>query len=410
MVSVLPRRRRSFLQYLIDANPFYLASAACMLLACLLLSNTTTWSPIAANKLVMLIVTLNAYELLIVGLGLFLIAWRNDARDGLRLVCIEAVFITDVGFLGSELYTENLQLGLAVNSVLLVLGLAKLTAMFKALKMSLRSPVFGLNCLLLFVMLAHPALFRWIGGAHQGRLPDEVMYLAWWAFGALLAAYSIVYRMTRPSRFRGTRADSRRCPVGHILLTLMTVSLAAHFGTAHWIYSSTFQAADVAPVLLALAVVLANVRGNGFVRRADARVLSGVLPLAAIFVSLQPSNRLETVLAHWHLSPLMLAGVAAYLTWLGCFLPRYFGRGAVVGIGGAMLYAFGPTWASIQRFLSALYDAIITLADRLMPHTQGAWGTVALAAAFILLGIGAAVSLMRTDKSKPTVKEATSVV
>lgn len=407
MVPVLSRRR-SFLQYLIDANPFYLASAACMLLACLLLSNTTTWSPIAANKLVMLIITLNAYELLIVGLGLFLIAWRNDARDGLRLVCIEAVFITDVGFLSSELYTENLQLGLAVNGVLLVLGLAKLAAMFWALKMPWRSPVFGLNAVLLMVMLVHPAWFRWVGQAHQGRLPDEIMYAAWWAFGLLLAGYSIVYRMARPSRFRGVRAGSRRCPVGHILLTLMIVSLAAHFGTAHWIYSSTFQSADLTPVLLALAVVLANVRGNGFVRKADARVLSAVLPLAAILVSVHPSSRLVRVLGEWHLSPLMIAGGMAYLTWLGCFLPRYLISGAVVGLLSAAAYLFGPTWSSVQSFLSKLYDWVSALADKLVPHTQGAWGTVALAAAFVLLGIGAAMSFMRTEKSKPSVDKAAS--
>ena len=111
MAAVASRRRRSFLQYLSDNNPFYLLSAASMLLACLLLSNTTTWSPIAARKLVMLIVTLNLYELLIVALGLFLIVKRDHARDGLKLLCVEAVFLADVRFLNSELYTESLRLG-----------------------------------------------------------------------------------------------------------------------------------------------------------------------------------------------------------------------------------------------------------------------------------------------------------
>ena len=68
MASSGSHRSRSFVQFLADNNPFYLLSAASMLLACLLLSNTTTWSPIAFSRLAGLIATLGVYELLLVGL------------------------------------------------------------------------------------------------------------------------------------------------------------------------------------------------------------------------------------------------------------------------------------------------------------------------------------------------------
>ena len=113
--------RRSLRRFIADHNPFYLLSAVLMLLGCLLLSNTMTWSPIALRKLLILIATLNVYELLLVGLGLYLIVKRTIASDGLMLLALEALFIVDVGFLNSELYQESLPVGLAVNLGLLAL-------------------------------------------------------------------------------------------------------------------------------------------------------------------------------------------------------------------------------------------------------------------------------------------------
>ena len=50
-------------------NPFYLLSAACMLTGCLMLSNTTTWSPIALRRLLTLLITVNFYELSLLALA-----------------------------------------------------------------------------------------------------------------------------------------------------------------------------------------------------------------------------------------------------------------------------------------------------------------------------------------------------
>ena len=395
-------RRRSFLQYVADNNPFYLLSAASMLLACLLLSNTTTWSPIAARKLVMLIVTLNVYELLLVGLGLYLIARRNHLRDGVMLLILEAVFLADVGFLNSELYTESLRTGLVVNAVLLVVGLMKLAAIFRTLGVPLVSPVFALTTATLVTLLGHAALFRWMSTAHAGRLPDGVMYAAWWALAGLLAAYALMTRWTPRHAFGGTRAGVRERGLGHVFMGLMLASLAAHFGTSHWIYSCPFQAPDVSPVLLGLAVLTASVGASIWANHRDLKVLSALLPIAAVLTAQAPSPRLATAMQSVGIATAQLTAVVAYLVLVYAFALRRFFRFAGFGVAAAALYVFGPTWATVQQWAQTVGDLIArggrwlaAALDRVTPRTQGAWGTIALAGAFVMLAIGAAINLLR---------------
>ena len=72
--------RRSLLRFIIDHNPFFLLSAVCMLGGCLALTNSLSWSPIRLQRLLMLVVTLNIYEALLIALAIFLIAKRRLAR------------------------------------------------------------------------------------------------------------------------------------------------------------------------------------------------------------------------------------------------------------------------------------------------------------------------------------------
>src|SRR5690349_16746478 len=68
-----PPRRFSLTRFLIDHNPLYLLSAACMLAGCLLLSGSTSYNPMRMRQLLLLILTLNVYEALLIALGLLLI-------------------------------------------------------------------------------------------------------------------------------------------------------------------------------------------------------------------------------------------------------------------------------------------------------------------------------------------------
>src|ERR1700750_3236962 len=69
-------------RFLAENNPFYLLSAACMLLGLLTLTNSLSFSPIPHQRLIVLIATLNLYETVLVGLALWLIVSRKIVRDG----------------------------------------------------------------------------------------------------------------------------------------------------------------------------------------------------------------------------------------------------------------------------------------------------------------------------------------
>src|SRR5688500_11080747 len=94
---------QDLLEFLIEHNPFYLLSAGCMLLGCLVLANTMSFTPVRAGRLLALIVTLNVYEAVLIALGLLLIVRRNLVRDGRVLLVLEAFFLVDVTFLGNEI-------------------------------------------------------------------------------------------------------------------------------------------------------------------------------------------------------------------------------------------------------------------------------------------------------------------
>ena len=105
-----------------------------LLAACLIASGVfSVASPHFATVDNLLTVLRNSTELLLVGLGLYLIARRDRPRDGVMLLALEAIFLADVGFLASEAYQESLTAGLLVSGVLLALGAAKLVAIFRTL-------------------------------------------------------------------------------------------------------------------------------------------------------------------------------------------------------------------------------------------------------------------------------------
>src|SRR3954463_15048583 len=76
-MTALPQVRMSagprLWRFIVEHNPFYLLSAACMLASVLALTNSFSWSPIATRRLITLIVTLNVYEGALIALALFLI-------------------------------------------------------------------------------------------------------------------------------------------------------------------------------------------------------------------------------------------------------------------------------------------------------------------------------------------------
>src|SRR5262245_48674754 len=111
--------RPSLTRFFADNNPFYVLSAACMLTGIFLLNNSLTWTPLPKHNLLVLIVTLNIYELMLVALAALLVQ-RSIIRDAVGVLVIEALFMADGGFLNMEIFTADVRLGLAVNIVLMM--------------------------------------------------------------------------------------------------------------------------------------------------------------------------------------------------------------------------------------------------------------------------------------------------
>src|SRR5215211_2255428 len=91
------------IKFLNRYNPFYLLSACCMLFGVFAMNDSLDWSPISMAKLLTMIVTLNLYEAMLIGLAVFLLR-RGIRRDAMILLVIEAFFLADVGFLNMEVF------------------------------------------------------------------------------------------------------------------------------------------------------------------------------------------------------------------------------------------------------------------------------------------------------------------
>src|SRR5689334_9951335 len=130
-------RRSGPLRFLVRHNPFYLLSAVCMLAGCLALTNSLSWTSIGMGRLLALVVTLNFYEALLLGLGLYLLARRGVVRDGLVLLVLEALFLVDAAFLNVEVFAVDLHVGLLTNLAVYALALTKLFVLFRALGLRL---------------------------------------------------------------------------------------------------------------------------------------------------------------------------------------------------------------------------------------------------------------------------------
>jgi hypothetical protein len=121
--------------FLVENNPFYLLSAACMLLGLMTLTNSLSFSPIPHHRLIVLIGTLNLYEAVLIGLAIWLITQRKLVRDAEILLAIEALFLADGAFLSAEMFTADLAVGVMVNFALLAMAVGKLVAILAALKL-----------------------------------------------------------------------------------------------------------------------------------------------------------------------------------------------------------------------------------------------------------------------------------
>jgi hypothetical protein len=402
-----PAAPAPLVRFLADHNPFYVLSACCMLFGVFAINGSLDWSPIPLRNLLMMILTLNSYEVLLILLAIILMR-RGVLRDGTMLLLIELFFLADVGFLDMEVFTISFRLGLLINTILLLVAAVKISLIFLAIRRSLRDRLFGFAVLLIGVLLAIPGLLAWIAQRHDDHLHPLAIYAGWWIAGLMPFAYVLLVRNFSPFH-RRRRLTAGRGAAGasavqsasgapeaailRFLLVLPMLSIIAHLSLAHWVYKAEFHPLDLSPLLLGIAFGIG--RADQFVAPIGWRMrMQLLLPLLAIVLSAIHFPR-EMIFDFVGItfSPLRVALGAAALVWLDALWMHRRVVYAVAGLSAVSAMLLGYSRDTLSQNSAQLASASGSSLTRLIPQTLGQWGLVSIVAAFVLLALGALLSL-----------------
>jgi hypothetical protein len=374
------------LSFLAQYNPFYFLSACCMLLGIFVLNDSLDWSPLPEDNLLILIATLNVYELALVILAAVLLR-RGLVRDGTFLLLLEAFFLADAGFLNMEIFTSDVSIGLVVNIALLVLAIVKVAMVFYASGIPLLGGTFPFVMAQLALLFAIPGLFAYAAEGHHGQLPMLAVYGAWWA----AALMPVMYVLLNPRR----RLQGLAAKVATIFIALPFVSLLAHLCLANWVHEVPFHPANVAPLLLGLAAWIG--RYDTHVATLGWRMrMHLVLPFTAVALSaikFPPEMTFDLLGAEF--SPLRLVLLGAALTYVDGFIlhehPNFFVASLLCFGASGVGTSVRDMSRNTADFVHYAFDSVFGI----VPKTASQWGVVAVVGAFVLLAMGAGLSLLK---------------
>jgi hypothetical protein len=382
--------RRSWLLFIIDHNPCYLLSGACMLIGCRLLISVLHTPAGDVKKLLLLLGIINLYELLLVILGLVLIKRIAFKRDGRILLALQALFLVDITFTSGIISTIDLGSGIFINAALLILAAFKVSFILHNLKLPRAGRISFFITLQIALLLAIPLIYKWIAGNRNGNLTPLVVYATWWLAALLPMLGLLLHRL--PTRPRLLEPHGIERAMGILFITLPFISLLVHLYSAAWVYDIDFVSAFAAPVLLGLALAANLLEGPRLQRYLIARLqlfsIAGAIWLSTDF----PRQLLFYVNdGKIALTPLRLILIASalifiYLIWRHDNL--FYLWTALLCLTAA---ALGPTTSLIWHNLISL----LTSSRRLIPRTTLAWGITSVAASFALLFLGGILSLRK---------------
>lgn len=366
-----------------DHNPFYLLSGVCLLAGGFAINLAAHERDDGAGLLALLVAVFAVYEVLILGLGVYLYRSRGLARDAAVLLGLELLLLVDVTLLHHELFTASGALGSGVAAVVVMLGVVKVAVLDRGLTLNLDGRIWAAVVVGLVGVYGLPGALRWLKWLEV--LDREWFLAAWWAVAGVIVAASLV----RPHAASPTRlgAALRR---GVVLAPV--VSVGWHLALAHWQFEVAWTPAMAGPVLVALAASMALGWGDALAA-STARRWAVVLGAAAMVLAATDGGGLEPW-SDWT-TPLRVTAMATIAVWGGVGWRRGGSGPWLASLGGVAVSLAGPTPTAIAANVRWLWEEVFTTVERLTPRSALSWGLLGVMAAFVLLALGAVTSLAR---------------
>jgi hypothetical protein len=389
---MFPSRRRPWVQFILDHNPCLLLSTVLMLLGCYLINSNINLHAGDQPRLLALIGIINLYELCIIPLGLVLIRRaRGTARDGWWLLLFEVLFLVNSTFLNVD---PRLMGGWWLNLGLLLLALFKAGVLMRGLKLGFGFRTFGFLAVQLTLIYCLP-IFLWLV-SDDGVVPQHIMYALWWVVGLLPVAYDLLARADQSP----ARHDLVQTVIRRTYLIAPWVMLVIHLRFSHWAHHAPFAWADLAPVCLGLTIAATRAH-----LPASFQGVTRLLPVAALLLTIGAPAALEWpmpfALPLDAIRPGALVAMGVLMTY--SYLISLWAAGWMAAFITLACIAFLlQTWIyAVLIFIARQGARLLAFLANLTPASAEAWGAVSVVAAFVLLALGAMVSLRRGRAEPP---------
>jgi hypothetical protein len=246
-----------------------------------------------------------------------------------------------------------------------------------------------------------PGVFKSVSEGRNGALPAVTMYAFWWVIGGVVALYGVLLgrvdfteetpRINHFGRYRSI--------VGAFLL-LGLVSILAHVCTSNWVYNVRWYTANLAPVLLGLAVALASLDGNvmRFRKRMRAEL---ALPMAAIVISAPfPSALVWGPVDLAPMTPLRVVLLASAMVYSHGMLRFRQSAFAWLSVACLLLASLGSSVSAMLDNIMIFNRSAMSVTRSVTPKRTVHWGVVSVVVSFMLLAVGMLLSVKKAEQTQ----------
>ena len=258
---VLCKAGRWLATHLVRYNPAYILSAALMIAGVYTILEPGEQALGNLPAILATFSTFQVYELLLVGIALFLIRRLGVMDDGATLVLVEAAFVVGSFIILDEVTFRDGHVALGLGLGLLAAALAVcrfgVLAPLRAFERGLRRPLLGLMVLLFVWNAVAPAVAARVLDAGDPGI--EALHLAgWWALAALALPMAVLAGSRRQELLPEGRAFVQS-PVGFwVMAGIVVLVSAVHQNRIGYVLDIGFSPSDAIPLATVVCVGLVN--------------------------------------------------------------------------------------------------------------------------------------------------------